>query len=151
MIFHPVPERQWQIVDADYFMNGGKDYLLIVDYFSKYPELVEERGKTSETTINVMKSVFAWHGIPEKLVADNMPFNSTVFQRFAKQWDTRMNIFFPASQESLVDTIASPTPKVGTTDRNVSAHIDYLRKTGGRARKPDWTEENDATHCFLTK
>ena len=64
-------------------------YLLIVYYYSKYPELVEVQGKTRETTlhVNVIKSVFARHGIPEKLVADNIPFNSAVFQWFAELWD----------------------------------------------------------------
>ena len=57
MIPHPVTERTWQIVGADYFMHGGKGYLLSVDYYSKYPELVEVQGKTSEIKINVMKSV----------------------------------------------------------------------------------------------
>ena len=80
MIPHAIPEHPWQTVGADYFTYGGKDYLLIVDYYSKYPELVEVSGKTSEHLIIVMKSVFARHGIPQQVVADNMPFNSTAFQ-----------------------------------------------------------------------
>ena len=93
MIPHPVPERTWQIVGADYFMHGGKGYLLSVDYYSKYPELVEVRGKTSEITINVMKSVFARHGIPKKLVTDNMLFNSAVFQLQEKCQEQNVDLY----------------------------------------------------------
>ena len=33
-----------------------------------------------------MKPVFAQHGIPDEVVADNMPFSSKEFSRFAQEW-----------------------------------------------------------------
>jgi len=38
---HPVPVYAYQKVGADIFTLHGKDYLLIVDYFSKFPEYVQ--------------------------------------------------------------------------------------------------------------
>ena len=34
---HPVPVHPWEKVGIDYFTLDGKDFLLIVDYYSKYP------------------------------------------------------------------------------------------------------------------
>jgi len=40
MLPHPVPDRPWEKLGADYFTLVGKDYLLVVDYFSKFPEVI---------------------------------------------------------------------------------------------------------------
>jgi hypothetical protein len=86
MIPHPVPERPWQVVGMDHFYFYGQDYLIIVDYFSKYPEVANIGKKTAAATIKKTKDIFARHGIPEKIVADNMPFNSVEFRQFCKEW-----------------------------------------------------------------
>ena len=83
---HPVPMCPWHTVGADYFTFSGQDYLLIVDYFSKYPEVIPVQCKTAEQTIQVFKSVFAHHGIPNTVIADNMPFASKSVKQFSKEW-----------------------------------------------------------------
>jgi hypothetical protein len=62
---------------------------LVVDYFSKYPEVTRINHKNSEAVILAMKEMFARHGIPEKIIADNMPFNSLRFRDFAREWELR--------------------------------------------------------------
>ena len=57
----------------------------MVDYFLKYPEVVPVSSKTAAATIRVMKSTFARHGIPNTVIADNMPFNSAEIREFLKQ------------------------------------------------------------------
>ncbi|PFX34153.1 Transposon Tf2-9 polyprotein [Stylophora pistillata] len=84
LIPQEVPERAWATVAADIFYYKGKDYLLVVDYFSKYPEVARLSGKNSEAVILAMKDMFARHGILERLIADNMPFNTVKFKDFAK-------------------------------------------------------------------
>ena len=49
------------------------NYLLVVDYFSRYPEVVKLTSTTSATIISVLKNIFARHGIPEVLGSDNGP------------------------------------------------------------------------------
>ena len=39
--------------------------------------------KLSATIIKALKSIFARHGIPIELIADNMPFDSLEFKHFA--------------------------------------------------------------------
>ena len=79
-ITHP-----WEKLGADYFTFAGKDYLLVVDYYSKYPEVVCMNSKTAEATVKQMTQIFSCHGIPNVLVADNMPFNSKAFKQFARE------------------------------------------------------------------
>ena len=47
MILHEISNRPWEKLGADYFTFAGKDYLLVVDYFSKYPEVVRMNSKTA--------------------------------------------------------------------------------------------------------
>nr|XP_039272273.1 uncharacterized protein K02A2.6-like [Styela clava] len=77
LIPHEIPNIPWSTVASDIFYYKGKNYLLVVDYFSKYPEIARLQNKTSYSVISAMKEIFARHGIPEKIVADNMPFNSS--------------------------------------------------------------------------
>ena len=65
---------------------AAKDYLIVVDYFSKYPEVVKVDSKSAKATVEVMKTIFARNGIPTTVIADNVPFNSRCFKEFAKEW-----------------------------------------------------------------
>ena len=80
---HPVPQYRWEKVGVDYFTLGGKDLLLIVDYYSKHTEVVWMNSKTAWATIAKLKMIFARHGIPRVVIADNMPFNSRELKTFA--------------------------------------------------------------------
>ena len=76
MIPHQLTNRPWEEVSADYFNLHTQDHLLFVDYYSKYPEVIPMMAKTAEVIITALKDIFARHGIPNKLIADNMPFNN---------------------------------------------------------------------------
>ena len=97
---HSVPLRPWYKVGADYFTIAGQDYLLVVDYFSKYPEVVPVNCKSADTTVTVMKAIFARHGIPNPLVADNLPFSSKQFQQFSKEWNFNLVTSSPRFPQS---------------------------------------------------
>ena len=59
MIPHPVPDRPWLKLGADIFEFKGRDYLLVVDYFSKYAEVAQLDNKTANGVIKAMKPMFA--------------------------------------------------------------------------------------------
>ena len=96
-----IPDYPWQQLAADLFQLKGADYLVIVDYFSRYPEVHKLTTTTSQSIINSLKTVFTRHGIPETLRTDNGPqFSSQQFAEFAKQYDfthTSSSPHFPAS------------------------------------------------------
>ena len=79
-----ISQRLWSTAAADTFYYKGRDYFLIFDYFSKYPEVTRTNHKNSEAVILAMKEMFVRYGIPEEIIADNMPFNSLRFRDFAR-------------------------------------------------------------------
>ncbi|CAK1587161.1 unnamed protein product [Parnassius mnemosyne] len=84
---HPVPTLPWEHLAADIFEFGGKQYLLIVDYYSKFVEISLLTNLQSKTVINVMKGIFSRFGIPKKIVTDNgTQFTSDDFKIFSKAW-----------------------------------------------------------------
>ena len=85
MIPHQLPDCPWEEVGANYFALHTQDFLLVVDYYSKHPEVLPMTAKTAEATITALKGIFARYGIQNKLIADNMPFNSRTFHQFSKQ------------------------------------------------------------------
>ena len=68
----PLPKGPWEMVGSDIFQLKGKKYILIVDYYSKYIEVsILDKGETSKTIIEKIKSIFSRHGIPDRLISDN--------------------------------------------------------------------------------
>ena len=97
---HDIPCRPWQVVGSDIMTFKGRDYLVVVDYYSKYPELALLEDKTAGSVITHLKSIFARHGIPEKLVGDNMPYASAEVRQFAKNWGISITTFSPEHAQS---------------------------------------------------
>ena len=65
----------------------GRNYLVIVDYCSRYIEIALLNRTTADEVICRTKSVFSWHGIPEVVVSGNGPqFSSEAYAEFAKQF-----------------------------------------------------------------
>ena len=87
MILLPLPDRPWQRLGADLFELKGVTYLLVVDYYSRYPEVIKLTSLTSKSVITALRSIFSRHGIPEVLTSDNGPqFDSQEFQQFAQSY-----------------------------------------------------------------
>ena len=84
LLLYPVPHRPWQKLRADIFSLRNKNYLLIVDSCSKYPEISMLHNKSGSSVIASMKSVFARHGVPDEIIADSMPFALNDMKAFAK-------------------------------------------------------------------
>jgi len=83
----PLPTHPWEEVGADLFQLKGTTYLLVVDYFSRYPELVKLTSTTAPSVINALKSIFARHGIPVRLRTDNGPqFDCEELSSFASSY-----------------------------------------------------------------
>ena len=82
------PSRLWQTLGTDLFEWRGKSFLLVVDYYSRYPEVVSLSSTSSKEVIDKMKAMFARHGIPDEVRSDNGPqYASDIFAKFAKKYD----------------------------------------------------------------
>ena len=88
MITTELPNKPWKKVGTDIFHLDGKNYLLVIDYFSNYPEIALLTSLTASNVITHLKSIFARHGICEILQSDNGPcYNCKEFQNFAEEYD----------------------------------------------------------------
>ena len=79
-----LPERPWLKIGPDLCSYEGKEYLIVVDYYSRSIEIIYLKESTSLFVIGKLKNMFAKFGIPEVMVSDNGPqFGSTAFRQFA--------------------------------------------------------------------
>ena len=79
---HDIPEGPWRKLGIDYFTFDGNLYVLICDYFSKFPFLY--RAKTSFWSLrDHLIDLFSIEGYPDEIVSDNgPPFQSKEFAKF---------------------------------------------------------------------
>ena len=79
---HDIPEGPWRKLGIDYFAFDGNSYVLICDYFSKFPFLY--RAKTSFWSLrDRLIDLFSIEGYPDEIVSDNgPPFQSKEVAKF---------------------------------------------------------------------
>lgn len=65
------PAAPWERIHMDYASYGGRNYLLIVDAFSKWVECFITTSMTATTVKTVLLSLFARYGTPSILISDN--------------------------------------------------------------------------------
>lgn len=68
----PKASGPWQRVHVDFAGPvEGEYYLIVVDSFSKWPEVVQTQRITAHATIRILRGLFARLGMPKILVSDN--------------------------------------------------------------------------------
>ena len=88
LVTTPLPERAWKKICADLCEHEGKQFLVVIDYYSRFPEIAYMSSTTSDHVINKLKDFFARWGIPEEIVSDNGPqFSSELFHKFSQEYD----------------------------------------------------------------
>ncbi|XP_043200158.1 uncharacterized protein K02A2.6-like isoform X3 [Amphibalanus amphitrite] len=124
---HPwvYPSAPWERVHIDFASHQGRDYLVLVDAFSKWPEIEEMHGTTATKTIEALTKIFATHGFPVTLVSDNgPPFKSAEFENFLRSrgiFHRATPPYHPASNgqaESMVRTFKSFLKKQQSNGRS---------------------------------
>lgn len=96
-----VPDRPWQTAATDIFHWNNTDYILLVDYYSRYFEVSMLPDTRSATVIDRLKGYFSRHGIVQTLISDNArQYTSSEFAEFAKQWDFQHETSSPTYPQS---------------------------------------------------
>ena len=77
-----LPTRPWEKLGSDIFQFNGANYLIIVDYYSRFP-IIRPLVDTSASTISShLTSLFAEYGLPSALTADfGSQFVSEMFKK----------------------------------------------------------------------
>lgn len=100
MIPHQIPNKPFDKIGCDILEHTGKNYLVAIDYFSKWIELVKLKNKTASEINMQLLRIFATHGYPSTIIADNVPFGSYECVEFAKQHDITITTSSPRYPQS---------------------------------------------------
>ena len=74
-----MPNAPWTKLHIDFKgpLPGGKHLLVVIDRYSRYPEVEIVNSTNTDTVLRKLKKIFAAHGILEIVVTDNgQPFSS---------------------------------------------------------------------------
>ena len=98
---HPTPEAPWHTVATDLFKTKNSKYLLIVDYYSRFPVLCKLGSTMSKVLVQEIKAVFAKLGVPNCIVSDGGPqYASAKSKDFMKHWKIEHRVSFPRNPQS---------------------------------------------------
>ncbi|XGW25993.1 hypothetical protein V3C99_006978 [Haemonchus contortus] len=136
----PIEDRPWNRVHADFAGPvDGRMFLVVVDAFSKWPEIVEMSTTSSPATIKELRQLFSQFGYPETLVTDNgTQFTSREFSDFCHRngiKHLRSPPFHPQSNgqaERFVDTFKRTLYKLrgeGTVQEALQTFLFNYRRT----------------------
>ena len=109
----------------DIMTYHGRDFLVVVDYYSKHPEISQLPDKTAKTINRHAKSIYSRHGIPEEIVSNNMPFGSHEFKDFVHVWGIKTTTSSPTYAQSN-----------GQAERFVQTLKGLLKKADEEGRDP---------------
>ena len=106
--------RVWQRIHIDFAEKDRQHFLVLVDSHSKWLEVIPMSTTTSAKTIEVLRNIFAAHGLPEEIVSDNGPqFTSQECRGFLSSKGIKKTLvpaYHPASNraaEKSVQTVKS--------------------------------------------
>ena len=83
---HPwtFPVRPWSRIHVDFAGPiSGCTYLVVVDAYSKFPEVVKMSTTSAKATVTTLRDTFSRHGLPEIIGSNNgSQFTATEFEHF---------------------------------------------------------------------
>ncbi|KAL1448662.1 hypothetical protein WDU94_005557 [Cyamophila willieti] len=92
---HEIPEIPFYKVGVDIAEYKQISYLVLIDYYSRWIEVVKLSSKSCTSVINALKGIFSRYGIPKIVISDNVPFNSHEFLLFCKDWNFDLETISP--------------------------------------------------------
>lgn len=100
LLAHSVPKFRFYKVGADILQYAADSYLIVVDYFSHWIEIIKIKDKTSESVTNSFQEIFTRFGYPKYLIADNLPFISNHCKKYYQEKDIIIKTCSPHYHQS---------------------------------------------------
>ncbi|XP_058038252.1 uncharacterized protein K02A2.6-like isoform X1 [Ahaetulla prasina] len=91
------PQGPWSRIHIDFAGPfHGQTFLIVVDAYSKWLEILLMKTTTVEDVITVLRHLFVTHGLPDTLVSDNGPqFKATQFEGYLAEEGIRHVLLAP--------------------------------------------------------
>ncbi|XP_035658200.1 uncharacterized protein K02A2.6-like [Branchiostoma floridae] len=91
-----IPSRPWQTVGMDLFTTNDQWFLLLVDYYSKFPFVKSLANLKASTVTSSIRGIFAEQGIPAEVICDNgTQFTSQEFRQLANEYGFKITTSSP--------------------------------------------------------
>lgn len=114
----PEPKTPFERVHIDFFHFDGKQFLLLVDAYSKWVKVVFMKRTDAKSVIAALKQIFDEYGDPGLIVSDNgPPFDSRELTEFCESLDVK-----------LVHSPPYNPPSNGEAERWVQTVKDMMKK-----------------------
>ncbi|XP_055543286.1 uncharacterized protein K02A2.6-like [Wyeomyia smithii] len=121
----PIPDKPWSRIHVDYAVPvDGICFLVVVDPYTKWPEVYANKSTTSSATTKMLSQAFATFGVPETIVSDNgTQFTSHEFQVCCEKQGIRHILTAPYHPQSnglaerFVDTLKRTLRKFDREER----------------------------------
>lgn len=73
----------WERIHLDFAEDHKQMFLVVMDAYARWPEIIPMHTTTSEKTIEALRTLFSAYGLPKEVVTDNGPqFVSQEFETF---------------------------------------------------------------------
>ena len=120
IISKPRPTRPFQQVAADFGSYGEQDYLILVDCYTDWPDIIPMgHNTTTPQLVKALRQSFCRTAIPEILWSDGGPqFTSKQFKDFSQQWGFTHQMsspYHPQSNGKIEATIKSMKKLIATS------------------------------------
>ena len=123
LISHEIPDSLWVKIGVDLFSLYKKEYVIVVDYNSKFVEIAHLKNEGAPCVIKNVKKILSRHGIPKDVFSDNGPqFTSRDFKNFSRNWDFDHD---------------SSSPEYPKSNGFVERHIQTVKKMLKKANESD--------------
>ena len=114
----------------------GKTFLEIVDAYSKFLEVVPMSQATTANTVEALRHIFSYFGLPEHLVTDNgTQLTSAEFKKFLEGNDIQHELTAPGHPatsglvEGYVGKFKDKLSKIGNTGESLQTKFDRFLET----------------------
>ncbi|XP_031760407.1 uncharacterized protein K02A2.6-like, partial [Xenopus tropicalis] len=150
----------WERIHIDYAEINQQTFLVVIDSYSKWLEVLPTKTSTSEKTITLLRNLFASYGLPKELVSDNGPqFTSQEFQYFLQQNGIRHKLtppYHPASNgaaERAVQTFKKAWMKhsVASESARTTGELRLCRFLFNYRNTPHSVTESTPAELFLKR
>ena len=91
LLQYEVPAGPWKRLGIDYFKWNQQRYLLIADYYSRFPIIRSVSTMSAAHLVTVLKTIFSEYGFPEELVSDQgTQFTSEQYTSFEEEYNIKI-------------------------------------------------------------
>ena len=100
LMMHERPSTPWAKLGRDLFEIDNVTYLILSDYFSRYPAVHKLSSTSTKVVVNATKQTFSIFGVPREIVSDNGPQFGNEYDKFCSDWGIKHTTSSPHFPQS---------------------------------------------------